>query len=256
MPGKLIKCLIIDDDPFIQNLLRDKLELYIPEVKVVGIANNGSEGLEKIIEHGPEVIFLDVEMGDMTGFEMLGRLKEITFETIFITSFSHYAIKAIRFNALDYLVKPIDLEELKQSVQRFKEKHQKDTTGHDVMQALLNLSLENIGDQTLTLNTQEGELRMQLKQILHIEGERNYSFIYLDGKRKKLVSKTLGEFEDILSDKAFFRTHKSHLVNFKHIVNHRGFKTVELSDATELPVSRRKQDDFKQWYYQMSDQVH
>lgn len=253
MAEQRIKCLIIDDDPFIQDLLKDKLELHLPEVEVLDIANNGAEGVEKIRRHKPEVLFLDVEMGDMTGFEMLNQLDDISFETIFITSFSHYAIKAIRFNALDYLVKPIDLEELKQAVERFKEKQAQSTTGDDVKQALLNFSTKDVSDQILTLNTQEGELRLKLKHILHIEGERNYSYIYLSNGKKKLVSKTLGDFEEILSDKAFFRSHKSHLVNYSHISTHKNYKVITLSDETEISVSRRKQDDFKTWYNFMTD---
>ncbi|MCB0681459.1 MAG: response regulator, partial [Saprospiraceae bacterium] len=107
MGNEKIRSLIIDDDQFILDLLRDKLNQCLPEVEVLATAGSGQEGLEQILEYRPDLIFLDVEMADMTGFEMLTRVEHISFQVIFITSYNHYAIKAIRFNALDYLVKPI-----------------------------------------------------------------------------------------------------------------------------------------------------
>jgi len=125
MQHNKIKCLIIDDDPFIRDLLQDKLSQYLPEVEVLTTASSGLEGLQKIAHYQPDLVFLDVEMPDMTGFEMLFKLEDISFETIFITSYSHYAIKAIHFDALDYLVKPIDLGELKAAIKRYKKKSKK-----------------------------------------------------------------------------------------------------------------------------------
>lgn len=244
-----IKSLIIDDDPFIRDLLKDKLDHFIPEIQFVETASNGKEGIQKIEAIKPDLIFLDVEMGDMTGFEMLSQLDQISFETIFITSFSHYAIKAIRFNALDYLVKPIDLEELKRAVSRFLEKssHQSNT-GDNVRQLLKNLGTKKVSDQVLTFNTQEGEIRIKLANILRIEGERNYSFIHLSNGKRKLVSKTLGDFEEILADKSFFRCHKSHLVNFEQITKQQSRSSILLTGGQEIPIARRKQEEFKLWY--------
>jgi len=134
-----IRCLIIDDDPFIQELLKDKLEQYVPEVRLVGTASSGQQGLEQIHLHQPDLIFQDVEMADMTGFEMLSQIEQINFQTIFITSFSHYAIKAIRFNALDYLMKPIDLAELKAAIKRYQENATSTRSADNVKQALKNM---------------------------------------------------------------------------------------------------------------------
>ncbi len=244
-----IRTVIIDDDPFIQKLLMDKLEQFVEDIRVVGKAENGTDGLHVIQQLRPDLVFLDVEMDDMTGFELLKRLPQIDFSTIFITSYTHYAIKAIRFNALDYLVKPLDLEELKQAVQRFREKRDKQAhQGEDVQRALINMEEPQIAEQYLTLNTQEGELRMKLGNIVRIEGERNYSFIYLGSGSRKLVSKTLGELEELLDDKSFFRCHKSHLVNYHHISDCVNKKTIVLSNEEEIPVARRKQDEFRDWY--------
>ena len=243
-----IRSLIIDDDPFIQDLLQDKLQLYLPEVEVVGTANSGAEGIHRITELQPHLIFLDVEMADMTGFEMLGQLSDIQFATIFITAYSHYAIQAIRFNALDYLVKPIDLGELKASLQRYRDRRGTKASAQRVQQALENLKTPDLGKQKLILQTQEGTLYLPLRDIVRIEGERNYSFVYLTKQKKKLSSKTVGQLEELLQGKGFFRIHKSHLVNRLHITEPPGQLLVRMSDGAELPIARRRRDDFLEWW--------
>ena len=243
-----IACIIIDDDPFIQDLLQDKLQQHFLEIKVVGIGKNGQEGIQQINDLKPHLVFLDVEMSDMTGFELLSQLPSIDFKVIFITSYKHYAIKAIKFNALDYLLKPFDLGELKNAVKRFKESQRQDATNTTIQRALSNLKSKTSADQTLALRTQEGELYLALKNIISIEGDRNYSRIHLTQNRSELVSKTLSTLEELLEDKDFFRCHKSHLVNKLHIISEPKALTVTLSNQTTVPVSRRKKDAFKEWY--------
>ncbi|MEZ4935486.1 MAG: LytTR family DNA-binding domain-containing protein [Saprospiraceae bacterium] len=247
MGSTKIKTIIIDDDPFIRDLLQDKLSLYIPEVDVLATASSGTEGLGIIKAHQPELIFLDVEMADMTGFEMLSKIEDINFQIIFITSYSHYAIKAIRFNALDYLVKPIDLGELKAAIRRYKKKETENRPNENIKQALFNLNAKNDADKKLILQTQDGELRLVLKEIIHVEGERNYSYIYLTNGKKKLTTKTLGEMEELLNDKGFFRCHKSHLVNATHIHSQPNYFTIQMTNDFEIPIARRKKEEFKIW---------
>jgi len=241
-----IKSLIIDDDQFIINLLMDKLAQFVPEVEILSTAGSGTKGIEIIDRYQPDLIFLDVEMDDMTGFEMLSQLDNISFQTIFITSYTHYAIKAIRFNALDYLVKPIDLGELKQAIQRYKVSLKDNASKEKLTQALDNMK-KSIHDQVLTLQTQEGEIKIPLKEIIQIEGERNYSTIFLKSKKKVLATKALGSLEEILGDKGFFRCHKSHLVNAYHIQSIERGVTVLLSNETKLPIARRKKSAFIEW---------
>jgi len=225
-----IQCLIIDDDPFIRDLLIDKLNQYFPEIKIRDTAKNGIEGLECIERFQPDLVFLDVEMTDMTGFEMLSKLEKIDFKVIFITSYQHYAIKAIRFNALDYLLKPFDLEELKTAIKRFKSF----SNPNNISTALKNLTSKTVDEQTLILNTQQGELHLKLKDIVFIEGDRNYSYIHLTKKRKELVSKTLSHLEELLEDKGFFRCHKSYLINKSHIATNRHSLSVVLSNGQNI----------------------
>lgn len=247
MRADLINCLVIDDDEFIQDLLSDKLEVHFPELQILAKAKSGSEGIEAISNHKPQLIFLDVEMLDMTGFEMLSKIDAIDFEVIFITSYSHYAIKAIRFNALDYLIKPIDLGELKKSIQRFKTRTSKNLGRAKVQTAIQNLASENHQDQKLILQTQEGELFFSLKDIVRIEGERNYSYIHLANNKKKLVSKTLLDLENLLDDKGFFRCHKSHIINRNYIMEGPNRIHIKLRDELVVPLSRRKKEAFKVW---------
>lgn len=248
-----IRCLIIDDDPFIIELLQDKLYQYFPDIKVLSTASSGKEGLQKVKDLKPELLFLDVEMADMTGFEMLSQLSEINFQTIFITSYSHYAIKAIRFNALDYLLKPIDLGELKKAIKRFKTYNKTELQKENLHLALKNVANKNVADHILNLKTQDGDLRLALNDIVQIEGDRNYSYIYLKNGTKKLVTKTLIELEELLDSKGFYRCHKSHILNAKHITSYTNGNLVQLSKTISIPISRRKKKLFTEWFQSYQD---
>jgi two-component system LytT family response regulator len=242
-----IKSVLIDDNTFIANVLLDQLQENHPEIEVMAIAKNGKEGLENIKLLKPDLIFLDIEMPDMTGFEMLNQLDVINFQTIFITSHSHYAIKAFRFNALDYLVKPVDEKDLASAIRKLSNYKNKSGNHHKIQKALENLKAESVSDQRLYLQTQNGMIRLPLKRIVKIEGNRNYSDIYLSDNTKVLSSKTLGFFEEILSDKHFFRCHRSYLVNGAFIKGIKKTVHFVLKNNTEVPISRRKKSAAKSW---------
>ena len=242
-----IKSLIIDDNPFITDLLSDMLQQDHPVVEVMGIARNGTEAIEKINTLRPELIFLDVEMPDMTGFEVLANLGAINFQTIFITSFSHYAVRAIRFNALDYLIKPIDPKELANALKRFQTNRHTGLNQSQVQTAIDNLEKENAQERVLYLPTQEGGFKMVLRDIVYIEGDRNYSTIHLTNGKTKLSSKTLGYFEELLTQDGFFRCHRSYLVNHAH-VNKINNNSIVLTGQQTLPISRRRKVKTKEWF--------
>ena len=197
-----IRSIIIDDNPFNIEVLSDLLQEKNVKTNLVGTAKNGKEGLELISSVKPDLVFLDVEMPDMNGFEVLASLDEINFRTIFVTAHSHYAIQAIRFNALDYLVKPVDPKELKLAIRRYRSN---DIAQHQIQNALQNMERKNALDQVLFLPTQEGGIKMTLRDIIKIKGDRNYSTFYLSANKTKISSKTLGHFEEILKDKGFDR---------------------------------------------------
>ncbi|WP_223034248.1 LytR/AlgR family response regulator transcription factor [Hanstruepera marina] len=242
---KTFKALIVEDNAFMAAVLQDLLQLHSKEISVLSVANSGKKALEMIVATKPNVVFLDIELPDMTGFELLNKLPEINFKTIFTTAHSHYAIKAFRFNALDYLVKPVNEEELKEAVKRLG--NSKDKT-EEIKTALSNLKAKSVDDQKLILPTQQGTFRIALKQIIYIESERNYSYIHIVNGKKELSSKNLAYFEEILKDKAFFRCHRSYLVNKRYIkaISHDAFI---LKNGFELPISRRKKTEAKDWFY-------
>lgn len=251
--SETIKTMIIDDNPFILDMLSDLLHQGYPDLQIIATAPNATEGIQRIHECKPELIFLDVEMPDMSGFEMLDQVKEISFQTIFITSFSHYAIKAIRFNALDYLLKPVQEGELRDAMKRYMENRHKTENQQKIQQTLENLKKTKPEDQSFILHTQSGELRIMLKRIVRMEGERNYSFIYFTDGSKVLSSKTLGYFEELLGDKGFCRIHRSHLINGLHIESIRKQETIILKNKEEFPVSRRKKAAVNEWFFDYSN---
>jgi two-component system, LytTR family, response regulator len=211
---KPIKALIVEDNAFMAMVLHDLLKEHATDITVLDVANTGKKALQLIASEKPNVVFLDIELPDMTGFELLQQLESINFQTVFTTSHSHYAIKAFRFNALDYLVKPINENELKEAIKRLLKNVNQ---GIAVRNALSNLEVRSVENQKLVLPQQNGTLRLRLNQITHIEGERNYSYIHLLNGNRELSSKNLAYFEDILIDKNFFRSHRSYLVNRYHI---------------------------------------
>ncbi len=242
---KLLKALIVEDNAFMATILHDMLQKYAGKIAIVDIAKTGNDALPLIATIKPNVVFLDIELPDMTGFELLQQIENINFQTVFTTSHSHYAIKAFRFNALDYLVKPINESELDEAIKRLLRSA---NNSLEVKNALANLDVQSVENQQLVLPQQNGTLRLPLKQITHIEGERNYSTIHLSNGSQELSSKNLAYFEDILSDKSFYRSHRSYLVNRYHIGSLKTDHFV-LNNGVEIPISRRKRTEADKWFF-------
>lgn len=246
-PMKTIRSIIVDDDAFMRDLLRDKIRSYVPNIEVVAMAKSGSEGIEAIHKYQPDLVFLDVEIGDMTGFELLEQISSIDFQVIFVTSYDHYAIKAIRFNALDYLVKPIDIGDLKQAIKRYEQNFNITKPKQLIENALVNFKIAEPGEQTLLLNLQEGEMKILINNIIYLEGERNYTTIHTAQKKKIITSKTLGLYEEMLDENLFFRIHKTYIVNKNHILFYNNGSVLSMTDQIKLDISRRKVKEFSAW---------
>lgn len=242
---KPVRALIVEDNAFMATVLCDMLKQHATDIVVLDIAKTGRQALQLISSAKPDVVFLDIELPDMTGFELLQQLKNINFQTVFTTSHSHYAIKAFRFNALDYLVKPVNESELEEAIKRVL-RSANNSIG--VKNALFNMEVQSLGDQKLVLPQQNGTLQLPLKQITHIESERNYSYIHLSNGNRKLSSKNLAYFEDILIDKSFYRNHRSYLVNRFHIKALTDGNFV-LKNGVQIPISRRKGTEAKTWFW-------
>ena len=241
----MITAIIIDDEAKGRLALREKLLTYCPQVKLLAEAVNGQEALLQIQQQQPQLIFLDIEMPRMNGFEMLNELTEKNFHIIFTTAYDQYAIKAIKYAAFDYLLKPIDIEELKIAIAKLdmQENYQ---TKKQVELLQQNLQQPKNKLHKLAIPTLEGLLFYNISDIIHLEANSNYTDIFLVNKIKITASKTLKEFEELLPEDIFFRTHHSHLINLNYIKRYiKGDGgQIELQNGTYVDVSRRKKDEF------------
>ena len=219
---------------------------YCSELAIVALASSVEEGVAAIKLHKPDIIFLDIEMQTGTGFDLLQQFPQPSFEVIFTTAYDHYAIRAIKFSAVDYLLKPIDIEELQESVAKVIEK-KKNNTGQQAIQMLLkNITSPQTTEQSITLSTSDGLEFIPLQQIIRIEASGPYSHFYLKGKNKIIVSRNLKEYEMMLSDHGFFRVHNSHIINIREVK--RMIKTdggyAVMSDDSNVSISPKKKDEF------------
>jgi two-component system, LytTR family, response regulator len=239
----VIKVVIIDDEPAAASLLLQMLERYLPVLDNVRIETSFDKALILVQNFKPDLVFLDVVMPPKTGFELLARLQERKFEVIFTTAYNEYAIQAIRFSALDYLLKPISPEELQAAVLRFNEKKKTKADSTLLYENLLqNLQQKESTSFRLAIPTVEKTWFISPSELIRCESESNYTWFYLTDNRKVLASKTMKEYEEILLQYNFLRIHKSHLVNKKYIDSFLNDGKILLTNKQELPVSRlRKQ---------------
>jgi two-component system LytT family response regulator len=240
-----MKAIIVEDEKKGQEILSSLILKYCNGVEIIGMADNAEEAYLLIIKMKPDVVFLDIEMPKGNGFYLLEKFEKINFQIIFTTAYDNYAIKAIKYHALDYLLKPIDIDELKQAVENVKKAMLKpDNTKYIDFLTTRKLDIEN----RLGLPVKDGILYVQVADIIRIESDGSYSTIYLSNSQKHVVSKNLKEYEDVLPVKEFFRVHKSHLINIKKVkkyVRQDGY-FVEMEDGSQVEIARRKKDEFLQ----------
>lgn len=243
----MTNAVIIDDEDRGREFLSKLLLEYCTSVKVVAKADSISTGIAAIHQHKPDLVFLDIMMPGGTGFDLLEEIGTIDFDIVFTTAHDNFAIRAIRFSALDYLLKPIDVEELQIAVDRVKNKTEAeiDTNKKNVQVFLDNVRGVNPFNQ-IVLPTLEGLIFVRVEEIVRCQGEGSYSRIFLFEQDSVLVSRNLKEIEGLLLDNGFFRVHKSHLINLNHIRKYikgsGGF--VIMSDGAEVEIAKRKKDEF------------
>lgn len=239
-----MRAIIIDDEKKGREILKSLIETYCKEVEIIAQASNADEGFELIQKHEPDVVFLDVEMPSGDGFSLLERFNEITFQIIFTTAFDEYAIKAIKFHALDYLLKPIDIDELRVAVENVKKALQEDRKVDNRYGEMLQSRKENTGK--LALPIKDGIVYLSISEIVRVESDGAYSIFYTDCGKKHLSSKNLGEYEEILPAYGFFRVHRSHIINVKKVkkfIRSDG-NFIEMEDGSRVEIARRKKDEF------------
>ena len=243
----MLKAILIDDEQELINALQIKLGMICPEVSVAATFTNPTEVIIYLNENKDiDILFLDVEMPLLTGFQLLDALPVRNYEVVMVTAYAEYAIKAIKANALDYLLKPVDLDELRKAVNKVIEKQQKQQQIQQQITALSNV-FKNTQPQTekLLLHAAKDATLVQLSHITRITGENNYSIFYLNDGTKITVSKTLKDYEDFLEKHHFFRIHKSHIVNLNFISKLLKVDVllVQMLDGTQLEVSLRRKAD-------------
>jgi two-component system LytT family response regulator len=244
MKAKL-RTVVIDDEPDAVNFIRSIIKEYCPSLEVVNTANNAMDGINVIRESKPDLILLDVEMPHGSGFDLLAQFPDKTFDVIFITAFNHYAIRAIKFSAVDYILKPININEFILAIEKVTEKRSTTFQPNRNLETLLE-NLNSAAPAKLAIPTSEGMEYINTKEIIRIEADRSYSWFFLTGKRKLLVSTNLKEYQDILSDRNFFRAHNSHLINLEHVKKYirSDGGAIEMDDGSQVPISRTRKDIF------------
>ncbi|NCB08802.1 MAG: response regulator transcription factor, partial [Bacteroidia bacterium] len=214
--GMKIKSIIVDDEKHGRENLAGILRQYCPEVDLVGEADSVETAFSLIQRINPDLVFLDIEMPKSNGFQLLERLSDFRFEVIFVTAYDNYAIKAIRFSAADYILKPINLNDLKVAVSKVALRIQQKQENLRMKYLVYNISQPQ--NPRIGLPTGDRIEFVEVHKIVRCQGEGNYTHIYFEGNRHLLVAKTLVEFEDLFSEFSFIRVHKTHLVNLNHVV--------------------------------------
>jgi two-component system, LytTR family, response regulator len=240
----MIKAILIDDEDDARLTLRSFLKSYCPDVSIIGEANGVESAYLSIRTLNPDMIFLDIQMEDGTGFDLLEKLKHITFPVIFTTAFDSFAIKAFKYSAIDYLLKPIDPDELIDAIAKVRRQFNQNNVKVD---QLLKFQKGEQQDR-MTISSSEGLTIVKLEDIIRLESDSNYTHFFLKGGEKITVPKSLKEYEDILPEDRFFRIHQSHIVNLryvkKYIKEDGGYVLME--DGSQAYVARRRKDEFLQ----------
>lgn len=242
----MLRAIVVDD---IENIRKDHIALlkaHCPNVTVIGQADSVESGVALIKQLAPDLVFLDVEMPDGNGFDLLQKLKPFGFKVIFITGYEDFAIRAFRFSAIDYLLKPVKAVDLVEAVQKAEQ-----SLNNEVLELKLNNLFSNLERpknlQKLVLKTADKIYSVNIQDIVHCESDKNYTTFYFINAPQLVVSTNLKEYDMLLSPHNFFRTHKSHLINmayFDHFIKSEGGNKIIMKNKTAIPLSVRKKDEF------------
>jgi len=242
------KALIVEDEVLSRDFLKNLLAEFCPHITVTGTAGNVEEAVAFINTHLPDIVFMDIEMQSGTGFDVLLKVAQRNFRVIFTTAYDHYAIKAIRFSAVDYLLKPINLEELQQAVATAIESLRQKDADNKLELLMKNLQRPEGEDFSISLSTSEGIEFIQLSNITRLEANGPYTTFFIKDNRKIMVSRHLKEYEMLLTGHGFFRIHNSHIINLKEVkkmIKADGGYVI-MSDESMIAISPKKKEEFMQ----------
>ncbi len=246
----MFSAVIIDDETRVRETINHLLSIYCPNINVIGQADSVDSGYKLVNQLNPEVVFLDIRMQDGTGFDLLKKFKSLNFHFIFITAHQEYAIQAFKVSALDYILKPIDPTDLINAVSKLTTTINSEETSIKFETLISNFENSKNEIKNIVLKTQDNVFVVNIKDIVRCESQNNYTLFLMENKPAILVSKTLKEYEDILSPLSFIRCHQTHLVNTTHIVKfikHPNYSLL-MSDGTNVPISVRKKEVIENFF--------
>ncbi len=239
-----LKALIIDDEEASRDTLKNYLGRYCPDIELMAQADSVKKGIEAIRQYHPDIVFLDVEMPYGNAFDLLEQVQDVAFETVFVTAFSNYALKALNLSASYYILKPIEIDELILAVEKIKKQKEEHKELLHTKILVENIHTENKQAQKIVLPLLDGFEVIQVKDIIRCEANDNFTDFILTGSRKVMICRTLKHYETMLEDYNFVRVHKSHLVNVQHITKYLKGKGGQLimSDQSYVDVSPNKKE--------------
>ncbi|MGB0177742.1 MAG: LytR/AlgR family response regulator transcription factor, partial [Owenweeksia sp.] len=241
-----LRAVIVEDEHASRETLASYLARYCPQVELCGMADSVKPALELIHKQRPDLVFLDIEMPFGNGFDLLEQVGNIDFDTIFITAFSEYALKAIQVSAAHYLLKPVDIEELVSAVQKVAQSREREQQFLHTRILVENVQLENKQLHKVVLPTMDGFEVIRIKDIIRCEAADNFTEFHLQEGGKKLICRSLKHYEELFADFDFIRVHKSHLINRHYVSRYRKGKggTVEMSNGDQVEVSATRKQEF------------
>lgn len=248
----MITAVLVDDDVNLREGMKGLLALYAPDIKIIGEADSVASGVDTLTKLDPQVVFLDIQMNDGTGFDMLEKLSEIngkvTSHIVFITAYEHYAIKAFRFSALDFLLKPVSPDDLEKVIDKIRNVLEKDNDYSHIDLLLENIRKKADNFKRIALSNSDGIHLLDISDIIRCESDDNYTKFFIKNRKPILISKTLKEYEELLTEHDFVRIHQSHLINLAYVKSYvkkdNGF--VIMSDDSQLPISQRKREQLQE----------
>ncbi len=244
----MIKAVIIDDETPARNNLKQIASDNFIKVEIIGEADSVKTGLELLNTVSPDLLLLDINLSDGSGFNLLEKLNHINFKVVFVTAYDSYAIKAFKFNALDYLLKPVNTNQLKEIIEKTETAVRKNYLTKEDFKLFLDNYSKTEEHRTIAINESNKVLYMPVKEVVKLKGDGNYTVFYLQDGREITASKTLKKFQELLPDTLFFRVHQSYLINVDYVKEYRkedgGY--VILKDNSQIGLSRRRKDEFLQ----------
>ncbi len=238
----MLRAIIIDDEPDNVKLLALQLRMYCPQVEVLAECTKSDEGLQKIIEMKPNVVFLDIEMPRMNGFELLEKVSDINFSLVFVTAYDKFAVKAFRYSAIDYLLKPIDTKELQDAIKKIESQYKVDN--RQIEHLKQQFTNHKILPEKLALPYQNGVTFVPVKDILYCEADDNYTKIVLSDGQTFLITKTMRDIQEVLEEREFLRVHRQYIINLNQIkkyVKGEG-NYIVMNNEKSIPIARNQKD--------------